>query len=228
MSDQEHPDHRLPAQPDPLSDPGHGAGDADGNGNGDGDGDAGEPTQPIPGWTPPTQAPSAAPEATPVPGPQVPPPASPFGPPPAGAPTDSPASTVPPRQGPAPLSPIPQQSWGPGGTVPSSSERPFGGFFTGEPATAPMPVQPTDGRRRVSRWTWPAVAFLALVVGLLGGFLGALGFDRLGDDNGRFEGGLDAVQTRDSAPLDADNGSVPAVAEALAAEHRPDHRGLRR
>ena len=78
-----------------------------------------------------------------------------------------------------------------------------------------MPVQPTDGRRRVSRWTWPAVAFLALVVGLLGGFLGALGFDRLGDDNGRFEGGLDAVQTRDSAPLDADNGSVPAVAQAL-------------
>ena len=217
MSDQEHPDHRLPAQPDPqpdplsdpLSDLGHGAGNADG------DGDAGEPTQPIPGWTPPTQAPSAAPEATPVPGPQVPPPASPFGPPPAGAPTDSTASTVPPRQGPAPLSPIPQQSWGPGGTVPSSSERPFGGFFTGEPATAPMPVQPTDGRRRVSRWTWPAVAFLALVVGLLGGFLGALGFDRLGDDNGRFEGGLDAVQTRDSAPLDADNGSVPAVAEAL-------------
>jgi putative serine protease PepD len=52
-------------------------------------------------------------------------------------------------------------------------------------------------------------------VGLLGGFLGALGFDRLDDDNGRFEGGLDAVQTRDSAPLDADNGSVPAVAQAL-------------
>ncbi|KRF07826.1 hypothetical protein ASG88_03215 [Nocardioides sp. Soil777] len=219
MSDQEHPDHRLPAQPDPLSDPGHGERSADT------DADAGEPTQPIPGWTPPTQpipgwtpptqAPAAAPEATPAADPSGPPTASPFGPPPAAAPTDSTAPPAPPRQGPAPLSPIPQQSWGPGGTVPSSSERPFGGFFTGEPATAPMPVQPTDGRRRVSRWTWPAVAFLALVVGLLGGFLGALGFDRLDDDNGRFEGGLDAVQTRDSAPLDADNGSVPAVAQAL-------------
>jgi putative serine protease PepD len=62
---------------------------------------------------------------------------------------------------------------------------------------------------------WPAVAVLALVVGLLGGFLGALGYDRLGDDDGRYDGGLDAVQTRDAAPLEADNGSVPAVAQAL-------------
>jgi putative serine protease PepD len=211
VSDQEHPDHRLPAQPDPLSDPGHGERSA----RTDADADAGEPTQPIPGWTPPTQAPAAAAPATSAVDRSVPPAASPFGPPPAGAPTDSSAPNPPTRQGPAPLSPIPQQSWGPGGTAPSSSERPFGGFFAGEPATAPMPVQPPDGRRRVSRWTWPAVAFLALVVGLLGGFLGALGFDRLDDDNGRFEGGLDAVQTRDSAPLDADNGSVPAVAQAL-------------
>lgn len=201
MSDQEHPDHTPTVQPDRLSGPG----------DGDTGVDAGEPTQPIPGWTPPTQAPAPAPTAA---GQQGPPAGSPFGPPPAGPPPAGPA-TAPAQHGPAPLSPIPQQSWGPGGPVTASSERPFGGFFTGEPATAPLPVQTTDERRRVSRWTWPAVAFLALVVGLLGGFLGALGYDRLGDDTGRFEGGLDAVQTRDSAPLAADNGSVPAVAQAL-------------
>ena len=52
-------------------------------------------------------------------------------------------------------------------------------------------------------------------MGLFGGFLGALGYDRLGDDTGRYEGGLDSVQTQDAAPLEADNGSVPAVAQAL-------------
>lgn len=197
MSDQEHPDHRQPEQPDRLSEPA--------------DGDAGEPTQPISGWTPPTQAPATA-SGQPAPeqpsANRGPAPASPLGAPqPAFAPS---GPAHPPYDGPAPLSPIPQQSWGPG-----APERPFGGFFSGEPPTAPLPVQPQGDRRPVSRWLWPAVAILALVVGLLGGFLGALGYDRLGDDTGRFEGGLDAVQTRESAPLEADNGSVPAVAQAL-------------
>jgi putative serine protease PepD len=78
-----------------------------------------------------------------------------------------------------------------------------------------MPVRPADERRGVSRLLWPAVALLALLVGLLGGFLGALGYDRLGDGTGRYDGGLDAVQTQSAAPLEADNGSVPAVAQAL-------------
>ncbi len=199
MSDQEHPDHdqpERPAQHDPL--PEHA------------DGDVGEPTQPISGWTPPTQPPAhppsspdeGAPVPAAVPGSHDP---SPFG---SGRPTAAPSG----RPG-GPLSPIPQQSWGPGGPA-SQPDRAFGGFFAGEPATAPMPVQDADERRRVPRWLWPAVAVLALLVGLLGGFLGALGYDRL-DDEGRYDGGLDAVETQAAAPLEADNGSVPAVAQAL-------------
>ena len=204
MSDQEHPDHDLPQRPaqhDEL--PEHA------------DGDAGEPTQPIPGWTPPNQPPaqpgagdasSVEPSGHPAQaGPEAPRAATPFGPP-------QPYQSGPPAGQPSgPLSPIPQQSWGPGGPA----DRPFGGFFAGEAATTPMPVTHGERPRRVSRWLWPAVALLALVVGLLGGFLGALGYDRLGDDTGRYDGGLDAVETQDAAPLEADNGSVPAVAQAL-------------
>lgn len=111
------------------------------------------------------------------------------------------------------MSPIPQQSWGPGGST--TQDRPFGGFFAGESPTTPLPVPPARDRRRVSGWLWPSVAVVALLVGLLGGFLGALGYDRLDDGNGLYEGGLDSVQTQSAAPLEADNGSVPAVAQAL-------------
>ncbi|KRF37813.1 hypothetical protein ASG94_04590 [Nocardioides sp. Soil805] len=158
----------------------------------------------MPGWTPPSEPTPQPPAPAPVQ-----PSAAPFGPPAAG----DPGAQQPGEQGP-PLSPIPQQSWGPGGpSVPP--ERPFGGFFAGEGPTTPMPLSPRDEPRRVSRWLWPVVAMLALVVGLLGGFLGALGYDRLGDETGRYGGGLDAVETQDAAPLEADNGSVPAVAQAL-------------
>ncbi len=82
--------------------------------------------------------------------------------------------------------------------------------------TMSMPVHHVDQpRTRPSGWTWPAVGALALVLGLLGGFLGALSYDRIGNDSSTYDGGLDAVQTQDAAPLAADNGSVAAVAEAL-------------
>jgi putative serine protease PepD len=59
------------------------------------------------------------------------------------------------------------------------------------------------------------VAVLSLLLGLLGGFIGALGYDRWNDNASTYDGGLDAVQTQGVAPLDADNGSIPAVAQAL-------------
>ena len=64
-------------------------------------------------------------------------------------------------------------------------------------------------------WVWPLVGALSLLLGLTGGFLGALGYDRLDNRSSTFDGGLESVQTQDAAPLDADNGSVPAVAQAL-------------
>jgi putative serine protease PepD len=196
VSDQEHPGHpddRQPHQPDGLP--------------GTADSDAGEPTQPLSGWTPPTQAPSPASPALTGP--------SPFGPPQhrAGAPAGPDGSAYGAGGPGGPVSPIPRQSWGP--TGPGPADRSFGGLFPGDAPTTPLPVRAEADRRPVPRWLWPVVAVLSLVVGLLGGFLGALGYDRLGDDAGRYDGGLDAVQTRDAAPLEADNGSVPAVAQAL-------------
>ncbi len=64
-------------------------------------------------------------------------------------------------------------------------------------------------------WAWPAVACLALVVGLVGGIGGAALQEELSSSNGTVSGGLDGVRTQEAAPLEADNGSVSAVAQAL-------------
>ncbi len=69
--------------------------------------------------------------------------------------------------------------------------------------------------RRVPLWVWPAVAALALVVGILGGLAGGAIQDQLASDGGTVDNGLEGVRTRAAAPLQADNGSVPAVAQAL-------------
>jgi putative serine protease PepD len=200
VSDQEHPGHPDDGQPhQPDGSPGTA------------DARAGEPTQPLSGWTPPTQAPSPAPAGEQAAAPALSGP-SPFGPPQhrGSAPAGHDGSAY---GGGGPVSPIPPQSWGPPGPGPADGS--FGGPFAGDARTTPLPVRAEADRRPVPRWLWPVVAVLSLVVGLLGGFLGALGYDQLGDDGGRYDGGLDAVQTRDAAPLEADNGSVPAVAQAL-------------
>jgi putative serine protease PepD len=62
---------------------------------------------------------------------------------------------------------------------------------------------------------WPAVAAVALVVGVLGGLAGGALQDELSSQRGTIDNGLDGVRTQTAAPLDADNGSVPAVAQAL-------------
>ncbi len=71
---------------------------------------------------------------------------------------------------------------------------------------------------RVSGWVWPVVAALALVVGLLGGALGAAAYEQWNDSSaapGGNDGGLDGVSTREEAPLPVENGSVAAVAQEL-------------
>lgn len=170
-----------------------------------------EPTQPLhhdrdprrDGWVAPSQPPAAASPAAgahrfeqddvdtgmigPVPG---------FGPPPPTGP-----SPIPPQQSPY---------WGP---TPSRYAGPPGAY-----GTAPMPVTDRADRSqqgRVPGWLWPAVAGLALVLGLAGGALGAVAIDQLGDDDPTFSGGLDSVETRTEAPLEATNGSVAAVAQEL-------------
>ena len=153
-----------------------------------------EPTQPITGagWTSPSQS-----HQPPTPAPVEQPVREPF--------------AQPARQpSPSPIAPRPSP-WGPPADQ-AAGQSPYGPSAP----TTPMPLHRTDEPKgSVSAWIWPVVAVLSLLVGLLGGFLGALGYDRLDDSSSTYDGGLGAVQTQDVAPLEADNGSIPAVAQAL-------------
>ena len=74
---------------------------------------------------------------------------------------------------------------------------------------------------RVSGWVWPAVAALALMVGLVGGGLGGAAVASLwdhDDDNSSSTGsssGIDGVDTVRTPKLSADNTSVSAVAQKV-------------
>lgn len=128
-----------------------------------------------------------------------------------------------PQQPPAPAAPAPQPTYQSAPSPIPPQQSPWGPPVQqpgqpayGVPATAPMPLHRTDEPKgRVSGWIWPVVAVLSLMLGLFGGFLGALGYDRMEENSSTYDDGLGAVQTKDAAPLDADNGSVPAVAQAL-------------
>ena len=92
------------------------------------------------------------------------------------------------------------------------------GYDPYHPQTQALPYQgwyaPAPQRPGLPGWVWPVVAVTALVVGLLGGAMsGALvsgTLDRAGSEAAVFEG-----REVEPAPLDPENGSVAAVAEAL-------------
>jgi putative serine protease PepD len=91
----------------------------------------------------------------------------------------------------------------------------------GQPMSQPMggpPHQPEAGRARVSSWTWPAVALLALLVGAAGGAGGAALWDRYGDDDSPgaayTSSGLGGT-TVSQAPIKPGDASIVNVAEAL-------------
>jgi putative serine protease PepD len=124
----------------------------------------------------------------------------------AGPGHEAAAPTVPyPTQG-----PYPQQS----GQQPPGQQPDQAWFGPG-----PYPRQPYAGptavARRIPLWVWPAVACLALVVGILGGLAGGAIQDELAARPGTNDNGLNGVRTQTAAPLEVDNGSVAAVAQAL-------------
>ncbi len=82
----------------------------------------------------------------------------------------------------------------------------------GPPAPPASPAPRTD---RFRGWVWPVVVGLALVVGLLGGVLGAVIVGDLRDEPGIVQDGLEGVETRERAPLTSGNRSVVAVADQL-------------
>ncbi|MEZ5092114.1 trypsin-like peptidase domain-containing protein [Nocardioides sp.] len=117
----------------------------------------------------------------------------------AGAPTGGPVGPMP-----------PDPQWGPSAGVHTGPmQTPVG--QPAWPATGVLPAAPSrPPAGRVPVWLWPAVAVLALMLGLFGGAVGGAAYDRL------TASGTDSeVTSTDPAPLPADNGSVAAVADAV-------------
>ena len=93
------------------------------------------------------------------------------------------------------------------------------------PGTQPMPAyappEPIRHRRErglVSRWVWPVVCALALVVGGLAGAIGGATYERLAstpDSDGRVSGGLEEAGATSTAPLPVQNGSIAEVARQV-------------
>ncbi|RYC13316.1 S1C family serine protease [Nocardioides zhouii] len=169
-----------------------------------------EPTQPLAGW--PDGRAYGRPGSEDI---------APAGPPPYGStygqqqpPQQQQQQPAPPQgQGPyAPAAPtVPfAPPGGPGGPGGQGESMYFG------PGPYPPAGYPRQQRPRpFPLWAWPAIAALALVVGVLGGLAGGALQDELASQRGTVDNGLDGVRTQSAAPLDADNGSVPAVAQAL-------------
>jgi putative serine protease PepD len=166
------------------------------------------------------EQPSDQEDTAPLPG--LPRSRSPFEPPEPG-PVD--ASWVPPTTQPPP----PWQSrdgvpfGAPPDTSPTQPQRHPGPVYP-PPGTQPMPAylaapQPhRQERSRVSRWVWPVVCALALVVGGTAGALGGAAYERWvsePDGNGLVAGGLQDTGATSSTPLPAANGSVAAVAQRV-------------
>jgi putative serine protease PepD len=123
----------------------------------------------------------------------------PFPPPPGGQAPPAPSWLPPTTQAPpyqSPYQPAPPPGWQPG------------------PGPVPPRHSSSAPRGRVPGWLWPVVCVLALVLGVAGGVVGAVVYDRVNDD-GTVSGGLTAVDTVSEPPLPADNGSIAAVAQKL-------------
>ncbi|MBD3926453.1 trypsin-like peptidase domain-containing protein [Nocardioides cavernae] len=195
-----------------------------------------EPTQPLAGWRPtePEPAPAAQPEGR-VYGAAddaVPAHAGPDGPgaDDAAAPQDGMLDGPPPHRAPfgEPQAPSQEQQPGAGhepaaptvpyptqGPYPQQPGQPGQPWFGPGPQPRPMYAGPTTVSRKIPLWVWPAVACLALVVGMLGGLAGGAIQDELAARPGTNDNGINGVRTQTAAPLEADNGSVAAVAQAL-------------
>nr|WP_253942689.1 trypsin-like peptidase domain-containing protein [Nocardioides sp. zg-1230] len=131
-----------------------------------------------------------------------PPHRTPYGEPPAPQPQGGGG-----REAAAPTVPYPTQ-----GPYPQQPDR---AYFGPGPYPRPPYAGPTAVARRIPLWIWPAVACLALVVGILGGLAGGAIQDELSARPGTNDNGLNGVRTQTAAPLEVDNGSVAAVAQAL-------------
>ena len=122
-----------------------------------------------------------------------------------------------PVTGAEPLGNDPAAAWVPPAPPPPPPARTWDGSPT--PGTRPMPAnEPRHAGTKVTGWVWPAVAAIALVIGVLGGVAGSVAYENLNDDAGDTPGtvndGLDGVDTVSLPPL-KDGGTVASVAQEL-------------
>ncbi|QSR25683.1 peptidase S1 [Nocardioides aromaticivorans] len=181
-----------------------------------------EPTQPIAADDASAPAPERPVEPSPAPVPAQP--VSQWAPPAPGAPRLPDAAA--PDAAPEPTAILPAEPLAApigahAGPAPSMAPSLMPPAPTTPPTTADLSVRRPSADSVAAtgaRMRWPLVALLALVVGLGGGFLGALGYDKLADDDvsgpGYADGGLSDVDLEDAAPLAAP-GSVADVAKAV-------------
>ena len=128
--------------------------------------------------------------------------------------TPSPTAVGEPRRKPvrrpARSAPADPQQWHPGPSAPPPGTQPM-------PAYAAAPVRHRQERGRVSRWVWPVVCALALVVGSLAGALGGAAYERWSsgpDRDGIVAGGLQESGATSDPPL-PEGGSVASVAREV-------------
>jgi len=136
-----------------------------------------------------------------------------------------PTTPLPPNAGQWPAQPDGQPIGQPGVQPLRQHQNPYpppypapGGYYGQQPgAPYPPPTQPyptsdptgdRSSQAKVPAWTWPAVAMVALVVGLGGGALAGA----LVANEGSGPGEVLRVERRTAPPLPADNGSIAAVA----------------
>ncbi|MGF9754308.1 trypsin-like peptidase domain-containing protein [Microvirga sp. 0TCS3.31] len=202
-----------------------------------------EPTQPLAGWRPTDPEPQLDPEPAPAVQPEgrvygarddadqepagdgpdaaaAPRAGMLDGPPPHGTPFGE--AQAPSQQQPgaghepaAPTLPYPTQGPYPQHPGQQPGQQPGQPWFGPGPPPRPTYAGPTTVSRKIPLWVWPAVACLALVVGMLGGLAGGAIQDELASRPGTNDDGINGVRTQTAAPLEADNGSVAAVAQAL-------------
>ncbi|WP_343995436.1 S1C family serine protease, partial [Nocardioides dubius] len=133
-----------------------------------------------------------------------------FPPPMEGSRVSGPPSQVPGAPA-VPLgAPAPSSGWAGAPLPPAGGPRAVPGY--GYPPAPPAP------RAKLAKGVWPVVCLVSLLLGLLGGALGAMGYDTWQDENtepGRSRDGLAGVETQETPPLAKDNKSIEAVAAKL-------------
>ncbi|ROR92422.1 putative serine protease PepD [Nocardioides aurantiacus] len=97
----------------------------------------------------------------------------------------------------------------PGLPLPPADARPDDRGFLGGALAEPEPDDSAPTRAGLPRWVWPAVAGLALVLGLTGGALAAGLMAQDGEQTSI------SVERRTAQPLPADNASIASVAEEV-------------